>query len=76
MGFCACGCWFWFFYIKLSWDTGSADCISSKKKTEHLTNIVFHFSGLVSSLTLGFSISGYRVFVNCPSKKHPIMLII
>lgn len=56
--------------------TGSADCISTRKKTEHLTNTVLHFSGLVSSLTLGFSISGYRVFVDCPSKKHPIMLVV
>lgn len=56
--------------------TGSTDCISTKKKTEHLTKTLLHFNGLVSSLTLGFSISGYRVFVDCPSKKHPEMLLV
>lgn len=66
--------------IKLSWDPTenilvTLTVISTKMKIEHLTNTVLHFGGLVSSLTLGFYISSHRAFVDCPSKKHPIMLL-
>lgn len=65
--------------IKLYWDPTenilvTLTVISTKKKTEHL-NTVLHFGGLVSSLTLGFNISSHRAFADCPSKKHPIMLL-
>lgn len=76
-GFCACGCWFWFLHqvvLRVNY-TVNTDYICTKKKT-HLTNTVLHFSRLVSSLTLGFNIRGYNVFVDCPSEKHPIMLLV
>lgn len=83
LGFCLVGCCgflcMWLLVlvhfsltVKLSWEPtenilGNTDCVYTKKKIEHLTNTVLHFGGLVSYLTLGFSISGYRAFVDCKS---------
>lgn len=75
-GFCVRGCWFWFLHqvvlgINLNTLVTLTVFILKRKKN---TSTVLHFSGLVSSL--GFNISGYGVFVDCSSEKHPIMLLV
>lgn len=57
----------------VNWEyTSNTDCISTEKKNKTLNTVCLAFQQIsVISLALGFIINGYRILVDCTSKKPP-----